>query len=335
MDGYVASLITTTLQHLMLLTAVAILFTASEPGPKFQKSERASLMREIDSLILLIQQTDELSMKAVQLFARQVVLILHTCNINEYWAALERLKPPTREDQSKIRDRPVIYPKVGSVIGWFAGYRAAVVRTQEGNNCRDDLTKAITKSFPNCRVIIGAGVAYANDQKRKFADVLISHQIENFVQYKKAGDEMINHGPREEIAPNVQRIFENPARDWTDMKLFICANDDRESVAHIGCIVSAPTLVRDEVLREQLMKHTPNAIGGEMEGWVLIDLKKTLKDQHEKDIEVLVIKGVADYGDLKKGDEWQWTAAKAAVDCIHYCLIKSGGIEFGGKETFH
>ena len=82
------------------------------------------------------------------------------------------------------------------------------------------------------------------------------------------------------------------------------------------------------------MKHTPNAIGGEMEGWVLIDLKKTLKDQHPKDIEVVVIKGVADYGDLKRGDEWQWTAAKAAVDCIHYCLIKSGGIEFSGKETF-
>ena len=209
------------------------------------------------------------------------------------------------------------------------------MRTQEGNKCRDDLTKAFTKSFPNGQVIIGAGLAYANDRKRKFADVLISHQIENFVQYKKAEGEMINYGPREETGPNVQRIFENSARDWTDLKLFICGDDDRGSVAHIGCIVSAPTLVKDEVLREQLMKHTPNAIGGEMEGWVLIDLKKTLKDQYPKDIEVVVIKGVADYGDLKMGDEWQWTAAKAAVDCIHYCLIKSGGIEFSGKETFH
>ena len=332
MDGC-GHLIITILQHLKLLVTT-ILFTDSEPGPKFLKSERASLMREIDSLILPIQQTDEISMKAVQLFAKQVVLILHTCNINEYWAALERLKPPTNKDQSKIRDHPVIYPQVGSVIGWFAGYRTAVVRTQEGNKCRDDLTKAFTKSFPNGQVIIGTGLAYANDRKRKLADVLISHQIENFVQYKKAEGEMINYGPREETGPNVQRIFENSARDWTDLKLFICGDDDRGSVAHIGCIVSAPTLVKDEVLREQLMKHTPNAIGGEMEGWVLIDLKKTLKDQYPKDIEVVVIKGVADYGDLKRGDEWQWTAAKAAVDCIHYCLIKSGGIEFSGKETF-
>ena len=48
---------------------------------------------------------------------------------------------------------------------------------------------------------------------------------------------------------------------------------------------------------------------------------------------MIVIKGVADYGDLSKGDKWQWTAAKAAMDCIHYCLEKTGGSEFSGKET--
>ena len=81
------------------------------------------------------------------------------------------------------------------------------------------------------------------------------------------------------------------------------------------------------------MKHTPNAVGGEMEGWVHLELKRTLKGQHNKDIAVIVIKGVADYGDLSKGDKWQWTAAKAAMDYIYYCLEKSGGIEFSGEET--
>ena len=72
--------------------------------------------------------------------------------------------------------------------------------------------KALTISFPNGKAIIGAGIAYANNRKRKFADVLISNQVENFVQYKK-GDEITNRGPREEIDANVQIIFENPARD--------------------------------------------------------------------------------------------------------------------------
>ena len=308
-------------------------FTEDNSEPKFANSERGSVMKNNDPVTLHTHQTDETTMRAVRLFARQVVVILHTCNDNEYWAALERLEPPTKEDRSDIRDRAIIYPQIGSVIGWFAGYRAAVVRTQQGNKCRDELSKALTESFPNGHVIIGAGIAYANNRKRKFADVLISDQVEDFVQYKKVGGEMINSGPREQIGANVQRVFESSARDWTDMKPFPCTDDNlRTSVVHIGCIVSAPTLVKDEVLREQLMKHTPNAIGGEMEGWVLIGLKRTLSEH--KNIEVIVIKGVADYGDFKKGDKWQWTAAKAAIDCIHYCLEKSGGNEFKGKETF-
>ena len=260
---------------------------------------------------------------AVQLFAKQVVLILHTCNLSEFLAALERLEPPTTEDLSKIQDCLVIYPQNDSVIGWFAGYRAAVVRTEQGSKGRNDLTEALTKSFPNVQVIIEVGIAYANDQKYKLADVLISEQC-------TVASEITNHDPHQQIDPNVMRVFKDPAKDWSDKKSFTCANDNRTSVAHIGHVVSAPTL---EILREQLL-HAPNSIGGEMEGWVLFELKKTLKVQNEKDIQIFIINGVSEYHDLTMGDKWQWTAAKAAIDCIHHCLKKSGGTEFNGKATF-
>jgi len=273
---------------------------------------------------------DEKDREAADLFASQVTVILHTCNKNEYWAALEKLEPPTKEDGSEIGNFLVNYPPVDSVIGCFAKCKAAVVRTKQGNECRDELRDALTKSFPNAQVIIGAGIAYANNRERKFADVLISDQIENFVKTRVEGDGVINYGPREQIGFKVKRIFENRASDWSDLETFRCA-DDRISVAHIGCIVSAPTLVRNEKLRDQLMKHTPYAVGGEMEGWVLLELKGELSRQ-QRTIEVIVIKGVADYGDLLKGDEWQWTAAKAAMNYIHYCLEKDGDT-FRGKDT--
>ena len=313
---------------------ITIFLVEDTSKPKFAADECESVTKKVNPAILHVHQTDETTMKAVGLFARQVVLILHTCNDNEYWAALERLEPPTAEDGSNIRDRAVKYPGTPSVIGWFAGYRAAVVRTEQGNKCRIELTKALTESFANAQVIIGAGIAYANSQKRKFADVLISDQIENFVQYRKEGDKITNRGPRVEIDPNVQKVFKKPAGDWTSIRPFRCADNDRPSKAHTGCIVSAPTLVRDEVLKEQLMKHTPDCIGGEMEGWVLLEMKRELFFQYKKNVEVIVIKSVADYGDRKKGDDWQWTAAKAAMDCIHYCLETTGGSEFSGKETF-
>ena len=65
---------------------IAIFFTEE---PKFADKDCVSLMRLIDPVTLHIHQTNKTTMEAVQ-FARQVVLILHTCNANEYWAALER-----------------------------------------------------------------------------------------------------------------------------------------------------------------------------------------------------------------------------------------------------
>ena len=281
-------------------------------------------MKEISPAILDIQQADKTTKNAVQLFAKQVVLILHTCNQSEYWAALERLKPPTREDDGEIKDRPIQYSQDGSVMGWFAGYRAAVVRTEQGNKGRDVLTKALTKSFPNGQVIIGTGIAYANDQKFNLADVLISEQ------YTVSGGAITNHDSHQQIDPNVMKVFKDPANDWSAKKCFTCGNDNRTSVAHIGHIVSVSSL---EILRERL-SLAPNSIGGEIEGWVLFELKKVLKVQNEKDIEIIIIHGVSEYHNLTMGDKWQWTAAKAAIDCIHYCLTESGGTKFNGKETF-
>ena len=83
---------------------IAIFFTEDTSEPKFVDKDRVSLMKQIDPVTLHVHQTDESTMEAVRLFARKVVLILHTCNVNEYWAALERLESPTTEDGSKIRN---------------------------------------------------------------------------------------------------------------------------------------------------------------------------------------------------------------------------------------
>ena len=298
---------------------VILLLTEYHSEPKFPPiTEWESIMREIGPVNI----RDETTKKAVQLFAKQVVLILHTCNQSEYWAALKRLEPPTTEDDSKIQDRPINYPQIDSVIGWFGGYRAAVLMTEPGNKCCSNLTKALTESFPNGQVIIEAGMAYANDHKYKLGDVLISEQC-------TIAGEITSSDPHQLIDPNVIRVLKHPAKEWSDKKSFTCANDNRTSVAHIGRVVSASSL---ELLWEQLL-HAPNSIGGETKGWVLFELKKTLKVQNDKDIHIMIINGVSEYDNFTIGDKWQWTATKAALDCIHYCLKKSEGTEFNGKET--
>ena len=311
------------------------MFNHAEEEPKYQDEQRTKVvMQEKDPDATIMSLPDESQRKqGVQSFVDQVELILHTCNDKEYWAAVERLKPPTA-DGINLPSRPVVYPRPNRVVGLFASYKTAVVRTQMGNECRQQLRIAVKNDFPGSKMIVGAGIAYANSHDRKFADVLISKQIENFVPYRIKNGEITNRGPREAIDENIQEFFLNSACDWSDRGHFPCTTGGkRTSKVHIGCIVSTPTLISDETFRDQLMKHTPHAVGGEMEGWVLLELKRELKTYPDspKDIEVIVIKGVADYGDHQKDDKWQWTAAKAAIDCIHYCLEKSPPVTYKGN----
>ena len=55
----------------------------------FPDENRPIVRRKIN-----LEETDK---EAAHLFAKQVKLILHTCNKNVYWAALEKLELPTKE----------------------------------------------------------------------------------------------------------------------------------------------------------------------------------------------------------------------------------------------
>ncbi len=252
-------------------------------------------------------------------FAKKVVLILHTCNNNEYLAVIKSLEPPT--DASSC----ICYPKSSCVLGKFAGYRTAVVTTGQANECRHPLSEAV-ESFPNAQAIIGVGIAYANSKDLKYGDVMISKHIEDCVQVKFHDGKIINRGQRPRVRASVEEIFCRNVESWGLHKPFHCSRD-RISSARSGCIVSAPWLVRDEGLKKTLFKHVPDALGGEMEGWALLEVQVT----HTR-VAVITIKGVADYGDKTKEDKWQFTAALAAVAYTHYQLERTGGSAFSGCE---
>ena len=184
-------------------------------------------------------------MRAVQLFARQMVVVLLTCNVNKYWAALERLKSPTKGDGSNIWRHSIIYPQVGSIIGWFAGYRAAVVRTGQGNKCRDELMKTLTESFPNGKVIIGAGIAYICQQPKTQVCRCPHFRPDRKLCPVQEGRRW-NHKPWptwRDWPKHTCRVFENPARDWTDMQWFSCHADNGQTSLVVSSVPQWHALV--------------------------------------------------------------------------------------------
>jgi len=299
-----------------------------EELPNFKDIEIKELPKFPDIPLIEVKPPTDASKDEKKAFAERVQVILHTCNENEYWAVLEKLKPPTATDGTLLDDHPVTFPNVGTIIGMFAGYHAALMKTGQADQCIAPLVKALRSDFPNAEAIIGVGMAYAKGQNLKFADVMVSDQIENCIQVKWVKGEVTNRGARPPVSSKLGRIFCVPPKDDWEEEVFCCtADDSRKPCLHIGCIVSAPWLMRDPHLRDHLLRHIPNVKGGEMEGWALLIVKDIYPE-----VGVIIIKGVADYGDEEKADNWQFTAAKAAVDYTHYRLQKTGCNEFKGKH---
>lgn len=71
-------------------------------------------------------------------------------------------------------------------------------------------------------------------------------------QSTNVGGEITNFGPHEQTDPNVKRVFECLGRDWTAGSSVVQMMVEHQRLTLYSCIVSAPTLVRNEELRDQL-----------------------------------------------------------------------------------
>ncbi len=236
-------------------------------------------------------------------YREQVEVILHTVNDNEYNAATTYLSAPDIE--GGFFERATTFPCIGTVVGTFAKKKVALIQTEQGSKIRGDIQKAI-KRFPNAIWILGIGVCYAmDDQKYKFGDVLISNQINDFENFKTRADgEFENRGQAINIIDQLLKIFCN---NKDDHEALLVASE-RNFKAFPGTLVCSPQLVDNLKLRKRIKRAVLTAIGGEMEGG---ELRKFIKEKN-KIKGIIIIKGVADYGDGKKEKEWQFTAAMAA-----------------------
>ena len=252
-------------------------------------------------------------------YTEKVQIVIQTCNDAEYYAALEKLEPPRIE--SPKFEKPVTYfrPKLRIVVGTFAGKDAAIVDTNQGADCKNELEAAVLV-FKNATFLLGLGICYGIKENSvgadlKFADVLVSEKIgiSKTPKLKPAGLD-----PNEElrkVEADMKNIFCVRPMDGYNG---IVVSDDKQRTAkvYVGPLLSTSILIKDGDKLDLIKKEWRGYLGGEMEGWV----------QFEIPVASIVIKGIADFADCKKDDKWQMTAAKAAVHYAHHRLKQAGYI---------
>ena len=246
--------------------------------------------------------------KELEKFSREVEIILLTVNVNEFHAAVTYLEKPSEKFTNTV-----FYPKAYTVIGMFANKKTALIQADMGTKSNFFIDEAI-RAFPEAQFVIGIGVCYAFDrEKHKFGDVLVSDKICDFMNLKFSSDGKIeDRGQAVDVAPELY----GPFCQNCDSEYMV--TDSRESKVFSGLIVSYSSLMNDKTMRDRFHEVQPRAIGGEMEGGVLLEFKQKRKIKG-----VIIIKGVADYADGSKSKEWQFTAAMAAMNYAKTKLLRN------------
>ena len=273
-----------------------------------------------------VQEKEEDKFSKLITFRQTVELIIHTVNGNEKWAVLDLFKPPELHPNNPITERHVdLSGPNWIVLGMFGGYKSALIQTEQGVECQEEIEEALDK-FPRAKFILAIGVAYGFDPKTKYCDVLVSKFIDGVGNIKYESDNSIisraSSRRFNEVSKTLRNVFARNVETWGDFK---CTKEGRCSIAHSGVIISDKVLVNNKEVRNEIKRNAPEALGGEMEGVVLCKIKQSLAKRNNREIDVIIIKGVADYADGTKGKEWQLTAAMAAVKYAEYALKSTEG----------
>lgn len=144
-------------------------------------------------------------------------------------------------------------------------------------------------------------------KKQKLGDILVSVQMFNYTLQKrdiKSG--VILRGSKPHAPTTLLDRFRSGELDWKHVPV------------HFGLIMSGETLINDPKFRDLLLEHEPEAIGAEMEGFGLY----VAADEAKKDW--ILVKGISDWGDGKKHDKEQPTAARNAARFVKH-VLETGG----------
>ena len=250
--------------------------------------------------------------EAAKKFVNEATILLVTVNKEELAAVYKLLKPPDMgpgDLPKAITYRPP--ESIKFILGKFGNHNVVVIQARQGGDCRHDVQFAV-ESLPSVQIIIAVGCAYGRKDKCALGDVLVSTKILAVSNCRVEGGELIideSSGSTDKLSTSTYDTF---ARDYSMMKFNCIEKKERDSQVHKGLVISGPILWNDKILLQKLIKRHDRFIGGEMEGQELAQEAYRQKDR-KRIVEIIVIKGVSDFGDGSKTKEWQYTASLAAA----------------------
>ena len=236
-------------------------------------------------------------------------------NDYEFEAATTYIKAPSNEKTNYLIKSTATEIQKRIWVGMFAGHPIGLIKTDPGGDCNEQLWSAL-KVFPKAKYIVAVGVCYGFPEKTEYGDVLISQSIIDLGNVR-LGDVIRQRGPTLKMKEEIRAIFCDGPNIPKEFVVSKHEKGQRTARHLVGNIVSAKLLIVDSNIRDKIYAAVnEDAYGGEMEGGELVKFQNR-QIEKGKNISVIIIKAVADFGDRNKNKSWQFISAKAAFHYVH------------------
>lgn len=207
-------------------------------------------------------------------------------------------------------------------VGTFGVHRTVLTTCRMGSSGRDGATSSILQALynlqPDCVIMVG--IAFGKSpETQQLGQVLVSSQVISYEQQRR-GRELVHRGAIPEAHAALLDRFTT-----IDKWEFTLPNTEKCNFS-IGPILSGDKLVDDPDFKKQLFSAFPQAIGGDMEGAGLCAAAAN------RGVPWILVKGICDWADGEKNDDYQELAASTAASLVHAVLSSPHALEGVSKR---
>ncbi len=203
-------------------------------------------------------------------------------------------------------------------LGRYGYYKAVVVRTGMGSSSPTGSAATTTAAIASWdpRAIVVAGIAFGKDRHiHEAGDVLVSDAVIPY-ELQRIGDEVVYKSAVPMPGLILLDRFRTSVSDWSFKR-----PDKTKVKVHFGKILSGEKLIDNLEFKLKLIDGYPTAIGGDMEAaGVYTACVRARK-------EWILVKGVSDWADGMKHNDYQVMSAAASASFIYFVLSKRGVLD--------
>ena len=218
----------------------------------------------------------------------------------------------------KQSDKKPVRTKIDRVkihVGYYGKSKVIVIKTAPATNMQGSvyaaiITTKILERVKSIKYVVAVGVCFGKGppEKQKLGDVVISTMICDCLSIRQGVDKESRRAGDYSVKQDILSEFECPHNFEMPYNIEVIK----------APIVTIPNLLNNSEIKDELFKKSPIAKAGEMEGAGIMAAIEYAPERAE----VIVIKGIGDWGDETKEDTKKWKpfAARAAAHYVHAIL---------------